>query len=329
MCPFGPALKSCAPKGLLFYNTLLHFPAIGTTRQICIQGTFSSQATRESRNQAKASCQPTRRPRRGARHTSGTSMHCPSQSHAKPGRAGPGSLYLDSSGKAPTEFWSEELEEAGNETVRPSSPPAAAPGHGRGPPRSLARKAAVCAPAGQARSQAGPGSPAASCQAAKPSRGSRWQQRLVSFQAAGATGIPEEASPCLATRLPRPGHGPRPPEQLLAGEGTRGEGSLQASSGMFPFLLKCWTAGRDTGIWLKAFGRDDDQILCSQHGTWHSMILRKGGPGHGLEQLTHQAGCCSFIFQGRCWGPRGEGPSEDAQGSEEGHSGLGYSYAPK
>lgn len=209
MCPFGPALKSCAPKGLLFYNTLLHFPAIGTTLQIRTQGTFSSQATREPRNQAKASCQPIRRPRRGARHTSGTSMHCPSQSHAKPGRVGPGSLYLDSSGKAPTEFWSEELEEAGNETVRPSSPPAAAPGHGRGPPRSLARKAVVCVPAGQARSQAGPGSPAASCQAAKPSGGSRWQQRLVSFQAAAARN--SRGGQPLPSNMPPPAMAPMAP----------------------------------------------------------------------------------------------------------------------
>lgn len=42
------------------------------------------------------------------------------QSHAKPRRAGMGSLYLDSSRRAPTEFWSEELEEAGNERVSAS-----------------------------------------------------------------------------------------------------------------------------------------------------------------------------------------------------------------
>lgn len=51
------------------------------------------------------------------------------------------------------------------------------------------------------------------------------------------------------------------------------------------------------------------------------MVQRKGMLATGLEQVTHHTGCCAFIFWGGCWGPRGKGPSEDAQGSD-GHSAL-------
>lgn len=48
-----------------------------------------------------------------------------------------GSLYLDSSGKAPTEFWSEELEKAGEERVKQALRSLAARGQGLGPSTSL------------------------------------------------------------------------------------------------------------------------------------------------------------------------------------------------
>lgn len=66
-----------------------------------------------------------------------TGMHRPSPEPCKAQLGGNGSLYLDSSGRAPTEFWSEELEEAGNERVRSSSQSSAAPDHG--PSMSLGR----------------------------------------------------------------------------------------------------------------------------------------------------------------------------------------------
>lgn len=86
--------------------------------------------TRELGNQTTAMLQPARRPQRcpspagvpGGLHTV-TQRGGPAQSHAECSLAGRarGSRYLDSSGKAPTAFWSEELEKAG-ERVRPQPP---------------------------------------------------------------------------------------------------------------------------------------------------------------------------------------------------------------
>lgn len=97
---------------------------------------------------------------------------------------------------------------------------------------------------------------------------------------------------------------------------------------MFSFLLKCWTAGRDTGIWLKAFGRDDDQILCSQHGTWHSMIPRKGGLATGWSSSPTKLAAAPLFSREDAGVPEGRGPQKTPKAVKKGTQGLGTAMPP-
>lgn len=90
-------------------------------------GTFLCRTTQEQKTYTITSCQPRKQPSPfpevpqaklsspGAWNT----YHLRAASHLESCRVQPvGSLYLDSSGKAQTAFWSEELEKAGNERMR-------------------------------------------------------------------------------------------------------------------------------------------------------------------------------------------------------------------
>lgn len=132
----GPAsllrIDSSAPPcsaGLARATFLLCFPPVRTTAHALTQGcsSLANQGVgKPNHSHAAAGKAPAEvsKPRwrpRGPAHSHSARRPSPEPCRVQPGGTCRGSRYLDSSGKAPTAFWSEELEKAG-ERVRPQPP---------------------------------------------------------------------------------------------------------------------------------------------------------------------------------------------------------------
>lgn len=124
-CRFCAAMKLCAPKEPTFCNSLLRSSAVGPTEHIPHKGHSSPRQPGTRDTEPKPCFSGQRHPGGPAWHAcTRMHLHAPSAPRAMQNPAGRVGAHLrahlGSSGKAPTEFWSEELEKAGKERVRAS-----------------------------------------------------------------------------------------------------------------------------------------------------------------------------------------------------------------
>lgn len=189
------------------------------------------------------------------------------------GPSAPGSLYLDSSGKAPTEFWSEELEKAGEGRVRGSSEirscarPRPQPlGWGLPvPPQEKAKCKAACLPGPERLQPAAAGLLSTTVEAG----GSKvfCSQAASARNSPGGRPLPSNTSPAAPPLLPKFWSSCWPGRDVT-GEG-QSTGLPRMSSRMPSLLLKHCQQGK-----METLGQVENQVF---PGSWHVATVRSRG----------------------------------------------------